>query len=256
MCAPITLYYSLNLWLVVSVCRGRCPEDPFPTAALFTGRCNHIPARLPSCKPTPPPPVIQPTHTQPPCHHQHDIRASFTTAGKHQICWEGERVDELHSSTKLASHLTYFTHNTQLSTSSRHGKHAGKNCNKTGREVEHGGKTKRKENRVDWKQQERDGDGDDITSNGIEKKAWIALEFSSIPSLPKKRPFSNVPVCDWGCKKMCWSKGQVICLIKYTQRCRREEHSVQRKEDGSFNSDVGWSGQSLAESHESKSKSV
>lgn len=59
--------------------------DPFPPAALFTGRCNHIPAKLPSCNtppPPPPPPTNPNTHTHKLCDHKHGSQASFTTAGK------------------------------------------------------------------------------------------------------------------------------------------------------------------------------
>ena len=111
-------------------------EDPFPTAALFTGRCNHIPARLPSCNPSTP--SYCSTHTHKHRHtHTHRHTNSNTTSLSPQK-WhpsiihhckertenaERGREEELHSSTQLASHHTLHTQHTATNLQTSPGTH-------------------------------------------------------------------------------------------------------------------------------------
>lgn len=183
-------------------------EDPFPTAALFTGRCNHIPARLPSCNPSTP--SYCSTHTQT---HTHLNTTSLSPQTWHPSiihhCKERTenaergREEELHSSTQLASHHTLHTQHTATNLQTSPSTHWQEL--KWNREV--GWKEKESERERERRTEQTENRDEGETSNSIEiSTKCFQVQFSSQSAKKKGKKSPSKCVSVWSQQWKWWSK--------------------------------------------------
>lgn len=183
-------------------------EDPFPTAALFTGRCNHIPARLPSCNPSTP--SYCSTHTQT---HTHSNTTSLSPQTWHPSiihhCKERTenaergREEELHSFTQLASHHTLHTQHTATNLQTSPSTHWQEL--KWNREV--GWKEKESERERERRTEQTENRDEGETSNSIEiSTKCFQVQFSSQSAKKKGKKSPSKCVSVWSQQWKWWSK--------------------------------------------------